>query len=198
MQAPQALDRAQGGLGIGLAIVRSVVELHGGSVSAHSDGRGKGSEFVIRLPALSGPAQRTPGDAEPLTRAPKGQGVRILVVDDNADILSSLVEGLEECGYEPVPAPDGPTALKLATESRPSVALLDIGLPVMDGYELARLLRERPELDGIKLVALTGYGLDADRARSTSAGFDDHLVKPVTLEEVRSAIGRLTRAARTS
>jgi signal transduction histidine kinase len=191
MQAPQALDRAQGGLGIGLAIVRSIVELHGGAVCARSDGRGKGSEFVIRLPALRRAAPEARSDVEPTLRAPERRGARVLVVDDNEDALTSLVEALELSGYEPIPAPDGPTALVRATETHPSVALLDIGLPAMDGYELAKLLREVPGLGDVKLVALTGYGLEADRARSAAAGFAEHLVKPVTLEAVQEAIARL-------
>ena len=166
-QAPQALDRAQGGLGIGLAIVRRVVELHDGSVSARSDGPGNGSEFVIRLPALRRVDQAKASDVGPLTPAQKQHGARILVVDDSVDALSSLVEALEVLGHEPIQAPDGPSALVRATETRPSIALLDIGLPAMDGYELARLLREVPGLDGIKLIALTGYGLEADRARTS-------------------------------
>ncbi len=195
-QAPLALDRTAGGLGVGLAIVRGVVELHGGSVSARSDGPGNGSEFVVRLSARQ-PAERAKAsDVAPIAPDPQQPGMRILVVDDNSDALSFLVEVLEMFGHEPIPAPDGPSALVRATETRPSVALLDIGLPAMDGYELAGLLREVPGLDGIKLVAITGYGLEVDRARSAAAGFDHHLVKPVTLEAVQAAIERVSEPHR--
>jgi CheY-like chemotaxis protein len=190
VQAPQGLDRAEGGLGLGLAIVRSLVHLHGGRVSARSDGPRKGSEFVVRLPALADwPAAADPGwPASGIRR----NGVRVLLVDDNADVVEVLGEALRMLGYEALQAGDGATALALATEARPSVALLDIGLPVMDGYELARQLRAIDGLADIKLVAITGYGLDRDRDRSGAAGFHEHLVKPVTVEVIRAAIERVT------
>ena len=190
-QAPQALDRAQGGLGIGLAIVRRLVELHGGSVSARSDGPGRGSEFVVRLPALQRAASDASQTGPSPAPAPERERVRILVVDDNADSRSCLVDALEMFGYEAIEAADGASALARATETLPSVALLDIGLPEMDGYELAGRLRALDGLDGIKLVAFTGYGLAADRARALAAGFDEHLVKPASLKIIQSVIDRL-------
>ncbi|MCU1281383.1 MAG: Chemotaxis protein methyltransferase CheR [bacterium] len=192
VQQPQALDRAQGGLGLGLAIVRGLVELHGGSVTAHSDGPGHGSELIVRLPAREPGSLQKAIDLRPHLPAPHRRGGRILVVDDNTDALALLVEVLRLLGYETFHAADGPSALALARSVRPSLALLDIGLPVMDGYELARRLRELDGLKKIKLVAVTGYGLDADRARSAAAGFDEHLVKPVAMESMQSILERLT------
>jgi PAS domain S-box-containing protein len=195
VQSPQALDRAQGGLGLGLAIVRGLVHLHGGSVSAHSEGRGRGSEFVVRLPACVRDALEKASDVRPRPRAPTPRGERILVVDDNADAAALLVEGVRMLGYEAVEAPEAVSALALASSVRPAVALLDIGLPVIDGYDLARRLRELDGLADIKLVAVSGYGLESDRARSAAAGFDEHLVKPVTIEAVEAVIERLTRSS---
>jgi PAS domain S-box-containing protein len=194
IQAPQALDRAHGGLGLGLAIVRGLVDLHGGSVSAHSAGPGRGSEFVVRLPACER-SEHQATDVGSQLQAPHRRGARILVVDDNTDALALQVEMLRLLGYEVIDAADALSALALAQRVRPSLALLDIGLPVMDGYELARRLRAIDGLTGIKLVAMTGYGLDADRARSHAAGFDEHLVKPATMESVQSVLERLTSEA---
>jgi signal transduction histidine kinase/ActR/RegA family two-component response regulator len=190
VQEPQALDREHGGLGLGLAIVRGLVELHGGEVSAHSEGPGSGSEFIVRLAArapqaAAGEPHRSPTDL-PLRRE------RILVVDDNADALALLVEMLQLRGYEAIAASDPMSALAIAQAVRPSVAILDIGLPVMDGYELARRLRALDGLTAIKLVAVSGYGLDSDRARSGAAGFDEHLVKPVTMQVMQSVLDVMT------
>jgi PAS domain S-box-containing protein len=195
VQQPQALDRAQGGLGLGLAIVRGLVHLHGGSVSANSDGPGRGSEFVVRLPAFDcdGPPRATGGPAR--FAAPAARGTRILVVDDNEDGLDLLVESLRELGYEAFGAHDGAEALALAPRVQPVVALLDIGLPEMDGYELAGRLRELDGMSHIKLVAVSGYASESDRARSAAAGFDEHLAKPVTIDSIRAVVERLTRNA---
>jgi PAS domain S-box-containing protein len=182
VQAEQRPDRAQGGLGIGLSLVRSLVEMHGGSVMVHSEGLGKGSEFVVRLP-VSKPAVATAnGDITDPKAGPSASSPRrhILVVDDNRDAANSLARLLTIlCRQEVRVAYDGPSALEAAASFRPEVVLLDIGLPGMDGYEVARKLRARPELDGTLLVALTGWGQDEDRQRSKEAGFDRHLVKPV-------------------
>ncbi|MDB4971135.1 MAG: chemotaxis protein methyltransferase CheR [Myxococcales bacterium] len=193
VQERQTIDRAQGGLGLGLAIVRSLVAAHGGTVAVRSDGLGKGAEFELRLPAIDGaPATRSAPAEEPETAAVE-PCLRVLVVDDNADALELLVEGLEMMGHELHRAHDGPTALTVAGEVKPALAILDIGLPVMDGYELARRLRALPGLTGIKLVALTGYGQETDRKRSAEAGFDDHLVKPVSIEQVQASVAKLHR-----
>jgi two-component system CheB/CheR fusion protein len=179
IQVNQSLDRSQGGLGIGLTLVRSLVELHGGSVQVFSDGLGKGSEFVVRLPAVFDAVHDT---ATGIHRAEGESGPpqrRILVVDDNVDSAESLAMVLRVTGHQVRTAHDGATALEVAGEFLPEIVLLDIGLPQMDGYEVARRLRARYPDREIVIVALTGYGQDDDRRRSREAGFDHHLVKPV-------------------
>jgi signal transduction histidine kinase/DNA-binding response OmpR family regulator len=185
-QAERSLDRSQGGLGIGLTLVRRLVELHDGSVSVSSAGVGRGSEFVVRLP-LGKVAKGDHGGAgharPPVDATPK----RVLVVDDNEDGARLLSRMLRSCGHHLSLAHDGPTALEVALADPPDVVLLDIGLPGMDGYEVARRLRERDGPTPILLVALTGYGQEDDLRRSQEAGFDHHLVKPVdplTLSEL--------------
>jgi CheY-like chemotaxis protein len=188
VQQPQAIDRAQGGLGLGLAIVKGLVELHGGRVSVHSDGVGQGSEFVVRLPAAPAavvvPLAPAPS-TEPSTTGPI---TRVLLVDDNVDALEMLAELLRALGCQTYTAADADSALALAREVYPALALLDIGLPKIDGYELGRRLRAEPGLEGIELVALTGYGQPSDRARSAAANFAGHLVKPVGIEEIREVL----------
>jgi CheY-like chemotaxis protein len=195
-QQPQSLDRSKGGLGLGLAIVRSLVDLHGGSVSARSAGAGKGSEFVVELPLAVA--------AEPLLPITSGRAVapvavgaeqhsrgkRILIVDDNEDAAEMLAEMLRADGHVARVAFDGPTALQLVAEGfRPELAILDIGLPVMDGYELAAKLQQSLAGAAPKMVALTGYGQEHDRARSARAGFALHLVKPVMPERLLAFVG---------
>ncbi|HRI53188.1 MAG TPA: response regulator, partial [Pseudomonadota bacterium] len=176
-QATRSLDRAQGGLGIGLTLVRHLVGMHGGSVSVRSGGLGQGSEFVVRLPRLPDPpAMRSSGGAAATAPRPPR---RVLVVDDNQDVADSLLIILQQQGHEVRAAHDGLTALKLAESYKPEVVLLDIGLPGLDGYEVARRLRALPELHGALLIALTGYGQSDARRRALDAGFDVHLVKPV-------------------
>jgi signal transduction histidine kinase/ActR/RegA family two-component response regulator len=192
VQGKQSLDRTEGGLGLGLTIVRSVVELHGGVVTAHSDGLGRGTEMEVRLPAL--PQQLLDlapvEDDEPTTETsrPRLVGKRVLVVDDNSDAAETLADILRELGHTTSVAHDGPTALAAATAFRPHIALLDIGLPVMDGYELARRLREHPDLGKTHLFAITGYGQESDRERSRAAGFQEHLVKPIDLAHLATLI----------
>jgi CheY-like chemotaxis protein len=187
VQEPQALDRSKGGLGLGLAIVKSLVELHGGTVTAESEGVGRGSEFVVELPLAKGqelaegPTRWRSSIVSPIEPPPAPH--RILVVDDNDDTTETIAAVLSEVGYDVATAHDGPSALETALRFRPDICLLDIGLPVMDGYELARRLRELETLPrDVRLVAITGYGTEADRRRSEEAGFNTHLVKPVNLD----------------
>ncbi len=186
-QEQQAIDRAQGGLGLGLAIVRSLVRLHGGEATAASAGRGRGSELTIRLPAVtSSPA--APRSTDETVPPSVSGGYRILVVDDNEDAADMLASALKALGHETRTAHDAPTALSVAHEFIPHVALLDIGLPVMDGYDLGRRLRGDSRLAGIRLIALTGYGMEEDQRRSHEAGFEAHMVKPMDLDRLNAII----------
>jgi PAS domain S-box-containing protein len=178
-QVDRSSDRAQGGLGIGLTLVRRLVEMHGGRVEAFSEGPGRGSEFVVWLPLLSeAPPSEPP---QPHSRPQSsGRGQRkILAVDDNLDAANTLAMLLRILGHDVRTAHDGPSAIEAAQAWRPDIVLLDIGLPGMDGYEVARRLRALPDLRACILVAVTGYGQEEDRRRSANAGFDHHLVKPV-------------------
>ncbi len=174
-QVPVAMDRAQGGLGIGLTLVKTLVELHGGHVSAHSVGLGAGSTFTVSLPLVPATASKPPRVA-PVAPAPAH--VRVLVVDDSADNAESLAEMLRMMGAQVAVANDGAQAIDMAAADPPALVLLDIGLPGMDGYETARRLRAQAAAP-LRLVALTGYGSAQDRERALAAGFDAHLVKPV-------------------
>lgn len=194
VQQEQSMERSQGGLGLGLAIVRNLVSGHGGTVRARSAGLGAGSEFVVTLPLVEdGIPSKAPSAASPDGLGTRGTSERLLVVDDNDDAAEMLGEVLTTLGYVVRVALDGPTALEVAAEFRPHFAFLDIGLPAMDGYELARRLREAHG-PSMGLVALTGYGQASDRARSLEAGFDHHLVKPVTLDQVCAVLDRLREA----
>jgi len=185
-QEPQAVDRAQGGLGLGLAIVRTLVGLHGGTAEAHSTGRDHGSEFVVRLPARV--TTEPHAGAIPPRRGPKRPHAtrKILVVDDNQDAANVTARVLTDLGHHVRVAYDGPTALAMAADVAPEVALLDIGLPGMDGYQLARGLTAR--CGHVRLIAVSGYGQPTDRSRSRDAGFVLHLVKPVSFATLRDAI----------
>ena len=179
IQAERTLDRSQGGLGLGLALVKSLIQLHGGRVEALSDGLGEGSEFAVYLPRLDQVGEvRAP---EPLATAPGAPGLRVLVVDDNADAAQMLATLLEMSGYVVSVEYDGESGLQTALRERPDVALLDIGLPDIDGHELARRLRAQSGTAGTMLVALTGYGQAEDRERAQQAGFDHHMAKPADL-----------------
>ena len=181
-------DAVRAGLGLGLAIVRSLTELHGGRVDAQSAGLNQGSEFVVELPLLETAARET---ARPTPRdhpSPVLRPLRVLIVDDNVDAAEMLAEWLVAVGHDAQVASDGPTALEIAAEFKPDVALLDIGLPVMDGYEVARRLRELPGASKTRLIALTGYGQESDHERSRRAGFEEHLVKPVDLDAITQAV----------
>jgi signal transduction histidine kinase len=192
VQERQAIDRSQGGLGLGLTIVRNLVERHGGSVLARSDGLGRGSEFVVRLPRVAQALDLTEPLATPATgpEAKEGRdgGPRVLVVDDNEDAAEMLVEALTRKGYETRVAYDAPTALRVAAAFAPDIAFLDLGLPVMDGYELASHLRKIPGLSGLRLIAVTGYGQESDYQRTREAGFHHHLVKPVDIAAIEAAV----------
>jgi PAS domain S-box-containing protein len=191
-QADRSLDRSQGGLGIGLSLVRSIVEMHGGRVEAASAGLGRGSEFTVLLPLLTEADAQT--GSEPATRAGSAatpRRYRILVVDDNVDSAESMALLLKFSGHEVQMAHNGPSAIETALLFLPQVLLLDIGLPGMNGYEVARRLRERPEMQNAALLALTGYGQEEDRRRSKEAGFDHHLVKPVDPKLLETLIGSL-------
>jgi CheY-like chemotaxis protein/nitrogen-specific signal transduction histidine kinase len=185
-QASQSIDRSDGGLGIGLTLVKRLVEMHGGTVQAHSDGPGHGSEFILRLPLLRTEAP-APVPPRGKARGP-GRSRRVLVVDDSQDAANTLARLLRRLGHKVDVAYEGPSAYEAGVALTPDLVLLDIGLPGMDGYEVARRLRAEPALDGVRLVALTGYGSEADRQRSTDAGFDAHLVKPVEFDALRRVL----------
>ncbi len=188
-QDDRSLDRSEGGLGIGLTLACTVVELHGGRVTAASGGPDRGSTFTVRLPAKTGPLTEAspPPASRPEDKATRG---RILVVEDNVALAQGLARLLEHAGYEVHVAHDGPSGLETARRCRPHVALLDIGLPGMDGYELARRLAGEDGLGQVRLVAVTGYGAESDRARSLEAGFSHHLVKPVEMDELLGLLRR--------
>jgi CheY-like chemotaxis protein len=191
-QAPQQLARSFGGLGLGLTIVYSIVELLGGSVRVASAGLGQGSEFEVTLPAIDGPA---PAPAAALA-APAPGHRRVMIVDDNVDAATTTAALLQALGHEVAVAHDGKAGLLLVQQMRPDVAILDIGLPDIDGFERARALRLLG-FDG-RLVALTGYGQDRDKRLSADAGFDLHLTKPVDLDALERAIGAGAPAARSA
>ena len=188
VQGDRSPARTEGGLGIGLTLVKRLVEMHGGAVEANSAGPGRGSEFVLRLPAS--PAAALPAVGAEPSAAPPAPARRVLIVDDNEDGAATLAMLLREDGHEVRIAGDGPTALAAAAEFRPDFLFLDIGLPRMDGYEIARRIRQNERLKNVFLAALTGYGQDEDRRKSAEAGFDAHLVKPAEPEVLREVLTR--------
>jgi CheY-like chemotaxis protein len=196
VQERQPLERAQGGLGIGLAIVRSLVQAHGGTVRAESPGKGKGSTFTVVLP----PADSTqPAAAVPeVPSRGTAAGQRLLVVDDNEDAAMLLADSLRALGHVVEVAHDGPSALSLVERFKPGVALLDLGLPVMDGFELGERLRADPALKGIVLIAVTGYAQELDRRRSSASGFDAHMAKPIDVHELDRLIRTHANGSRAS
>jgi PAS domain S-box-containing protein len=192
-QAEKSLDRSQGGLGVGLTVVQRVVEIHGGKVEAHSAGIGQGSEFTVRLPI----ARPSSGQTESVKSA--GQAIkplRVLVVDDNKDMADSAAMLLRAAGHEVQVAYSGKRGLDTALSYHPHAVLLDLGLPEMDGYAIARALRLRPEFNDVLLIALSGYGQESDRQRSHEAGFDAHMVKPVKIEKIEELLGILGKRPR--
>lgn len=199
VQNRQSIDRSQGGLGLGLAIVRSLVLLHGGTVRATSEGEGSGSEFIVELPRAADDVTQAPLSESTAAVRRLGRKAhhpeRILVVDDNDDAAMLISEALVSLGYVVRTAPDGPAALRIAEEFSPHVALLDIGLPVMDGYELAERLRGTNTGSGLRLIAVTGYGQSEDKLRSQASGFEAHLVKPLALDQLQQVFERLNDAS---
>ena len=192
-QGPRTTQQGRGGLGVGLALVRNLIQMHGGSVHAYSAGAGEGSEFVVRLPrAEPPPAARweSPGSGEQGSISRK----QIVVVDDNDDQVQSLAMLLTMMGHTVHRAASGPEAIEKAIEFRPDLMLIDIGMPGMEGYEVARRIRERPELQQVVLVAQTGWGGDSDRQRSREAGFDSHLVKPLSLGDLYDVLRAIPKS----
>ncbi|WP_165250990.1 hybrid sensor histidine kinase/response regulator [Paludisphaera soli] len=194
-QGDRSLARSEGGLGIGLTVVRKLAELHGGTVEVRSEGPGRGSEFTIRLPAADGLGEDAPAPGATAER-PRGGPLRILVVDDNMDSATGLAKLLRLLGHRVETAYTGPESLAAAREHSPEVVLLDIGLPGMDGYEVAASLRREGPCKDALIVAVSGYGRDEDRRRSREAGFDRHLIKPVDRDALAALLaeGRPDRA----
>jgi CheY-like chemotaxis protein/anti-sigma regulatory factor (Ser/Thr protein kinase) len=190
VQSDRAIDRSQGGLGIGLSVVKRLVQMHGGEVTARSDGEGHGATFAIRLPRIERPEASAPNASD--TDVPYQ---RVLIVDDNADAANSLAQLLTLQGQATEVAYSGRQALERLKAFRPEFVLLDLGLPEMDGYEVARRIRAMPEFEGIRLVALSGYGQPEDRHRTQAAGFDGHLVKPVDIAVLAKTLAGHTEHA---
>ncbi len=189
VQAGQTRDRSQGGLGVGLTLAKKLVEMHGGTLTALSDGADRGSEFTIRLPAVEEPLEDSiPRRPNPPEQPPTG--LHVLVVDDSDDTVAGMEKLLQASGYRVTTARDGHTALQAARGERPGVILMDIGLPGIDGYKVAEQLRKETGFDGVTLIAISGYGLEQDRRRSREAGFDHHLVKPVDFDSLLSLISK--------
>jgi PAS domain S-box-containing protein len=193
VQADLGQDRNQGGLGLGLALVRGLVELHGGTVEARSDGIGHGATFLLRLPLAAPEAAVASAGPAPASGESQPGRLRILIIEDNRDTADSLQELLTLLGHEAEAVYAGPAALELAPRFRPDVVLCDIGLPGLDGFEVARALRQHPATQGAYLVAQTGYGQDEDRRRTRAAGFDHHLRKPVELDELQRLLATISR-----
>jgi CheY-like chemotaxis protein len=188
-QVHRTSDRASGGLGIGLTLVRSIVELHGGSVTAESHGTDRGSTFRVRLPRVQQDSRET--EPDPSASAEAAVSKRVLIADDNLDAAESLQLWLQFAGHDVQIAANGMEALKIAAEFKPDVALLDLGMPGLSGFDVARRIREAPWGSGIVLVALTGWGQDEDRRQSAEAGFDHHLTKPIAPDAIESLIANL-------
>jgi CheY-like chemotaxis protein len=187
-QGERTIDRSQGGLGLGLALVRRLAELHGGTARARSEGPGKGASFMVRLPLVEAPA---PGVQVQGVRSDAARPLRILVVEDNVDGRETLAMMLRLNGHVVLEAGDGPGGVEAARTGHPDIAIVDIGLPGFDGYEVARQVRAAAGGEDIKLVALTGYGQEDDRRQATAAGFDWFLVKPADLEALMAILARV-------
>ncbi len=188
-QTTSALERSQGGLGIGLSLVKGLVELHGGEVEARSDGAGKGSEFIVRLPLVTG--QREPAMKDDADSCPQKSALRILIADDNEDGAKTLSAMLNILGNETWIASDGEAAITAANELCPDIILLDIGLPRLNGYQVCRNIRQEPWGKQIAIVAHTGWGQEEDRQKTLDAGFDYHLVKPANMAKLTQLLNEL-------
>lgn len=186
VQGKRSLDRSGGGLGIGLALVRQLVELHDGSIMAESDGNGSGSVFTVHLPHAEMEVETVPVNNEPLAVEAR----TILLIDDNEDGLEMMAMLLMSYGFHVLQAQDGVEGIRIAQSERPAIALVDIGLPGIDGYEVARRLRSSSDTEDMRLIALTGYGLEDDVRQAHEAGFDLHMVKPVDVDRLVAAIGQ--------
>jgi signal transduction histidine kinase/DNA-binding response OmpR family regulator len=191
-QVEEVRDRAQGGLGIGLALVRRLVDMHGGHVEAASEGSGRGSAFTLELPLHAGPASARADDTAPEVVAPQGSPLRVLIADDNDDAASMLTLLLEFAGHEVSVAHDGQEAIELARTFRPDVAFLDIGMPRVNGFDAARRIRADSGDHRVVLIALTGWGQPEDRRRTMEAGFDEHRVKPVDCDDLLRMLSRVS------
>jgi CheY-like chemotaxis protein len=188
-QLPSGMKHSQGGLGIGLSLVQTLAQLHAGTVSAASAGVGLGSEFVVRLPVAEDQIT-PPAIAQPVSRPRSAKQHRVLIIDDNEDAATSLALLLESEGHDVRTAPDASTGLRLADDFSPEAIVLDIGLPDVDGYEVARLIRQRPAGQTILMIALTGWGQDADKQAARHAGFDFHFTKPVDIDSLLGVLNQ--------
>jgi CheY-like chemotaxis protein/two-component sensor histidine kinase len=195
VQGDRTLERTRGGLGIGLTVVRKLVELHGGTISVHSEGAGKGSELAVRLPIARAVEPGTTGASLSGPPPARGQRRRVLVVDDNVDAAESVAILLRLWSHDVDVAFNGSDALALIVKQKPEIVILDIGLPGMSGYELARRIRSDRQFDDTMLVAVTGYGQENDRLRSQDAGFDDHLTKPIHPSQLQDIVAAPARNA---
>lgn len=195
VQGDRALDRSSGGLGIGLTMVKNLVQLHGGTVEAHSAGLGRGSEFLVRLPAWDGDAAELDETAVGPRRETPRELFRVLIVDDSVDLAEGIAALLTDAGHDVRTAYDGPSGLDAAAGFRPEVVLLDVGLPGLTGYEVADRLREIPGVEEARIVAITGYGQESDKAEAKLHGFDAHVVKPVSFDKLQSVIAAPRRPA---
>jgi two-component system CheB/CheR fusion protein len=189
IQADDTLDRSEGGMGVGLTLVRSLVELHGGKIEAFSEGEGQGSEFVIRLPR----AARRPAREEKTVTTREPGRLSIVLVEDSTDVREMMAELLSFEGFDIQTAENGREGLELILKTKPDVALLDIGLPDLDGYGVARRVRDHLTRDEIYLIALTGYGRKEDQEAVLEAGFDEHILKPVNLRELKVSLAKVAQ-----
>ncbi|HET7133956.1 MAG TPA: response regulator, partial [Gammaproteobacteria bacterium] len=185
-QANRSHERTTGGLGLGLTVCRRLVEMHGGTVEVHSEGLGRGSQFVVRV-ALAEPLDTQRSSPAPESEPPPAR--RVFVIDDNRDAADTLARLMEMWGHDVSTYTSGPAALEAAAASLPDVVLLDIGMPGMDGFEVARRLRALSGSCGLRVIAMTGYGGADDRRKSADSGIDEHLVKPVDLTALQSLLG---------